>query len=220
MAEHGPDRIAAARTPRHSPPRRPEKAPVTGPDKSGPDGFGPDDGPDDGHHNGPDDGPALIPGESRLAEWRPVFALFLRRLLVTSGLTALALCAAALTMIGPQGPLWAWALALPLAMALAVFLFDDFEEWPRRRGDRWTLTDRRLIYRDASGVSAPWALPLERIERMRPWMGWALRLRLVNGQTLVLSYLPEIAAVRARIAAARDALNPSAAPPPAEEDRP
>lgn len=144
----------------------------------------------------PDEDTGLHLGETLLAEWRPAFGVFLRKLLVVGALTALLLGAAGMSM---SQNVWLWIASFPLAMAAYIFVFDDYDEWPRRRHDRWLLTDRRLVYRHGRDAGQNRAVELTEIARIRPWMSWALRVRLRNRQTLLLSYLPEIGTVRAAL---------------------
>lgn len=143
-------------------------------------------------------------GEALLAEWRPEFRVFLRKLLVVGAVTTVILGGIG-GLFGQREDLLIWIASFPVVMAFYIFIFDDYDEWPRRRDDRWLLTNRRLLYRNTGDDTRNSEIALTDIVRIRPWMTWTLRVRLSNGQAIVLSFLPDGRAVRAALQSAVDA---------------
>lgn len=141
---------------------------------------------------------ALLKSNERLQqEWRPEFRIFLRKLLALGLVTALMLGGVSYAF----GSLL-WMLSLPLFML--AFMFDDLREWRLRRADRWLLTNQRLIFINPDEETATMAIDLQQIARIRQWMWWALSLKLSNGQSITLMFLPQLDDVCAAIQTARD----------------
>ncbi|MEQ9694169.1 hypothetical protein [Shimia sp. SDUM112013] len=142
-------------------------------------------------------------GERLLADWRPEFGLFAGKLLLVAGLTLL--------MFGPlivTYSFWAWLVSALGSLVIYVFLFDDHLEWIRRRDDVWLLTDQRLIFANSDAENSPAYIELAEITRIRRWMWWAVHLRLDNGMTVQLKYLPNSKHIQSSIRSARDARTP------------
>jgi len=141
---------------------------------------------------------ALQKGETVLATWRPSLRVFLKKLLAVTVLTTL--------LLSPLG--WTFdpvvlLIGVPLLLVAYALVFDDYTEWMRRRTDRWQLTNRRLILANDFEANPPVSVPLHHIKAVRPWLGWALRVDLANGQTTVMSFLPGPKQVREQILGAR-----------------
>jgi len=142
----------------------------------------------------------IQPGETVLESWTPAFALFLHKLLAVGLLTGLIL-----SPFGYQAGFWSWIVGLPIAVLAYMVAFDDFAEWRRRRHDRWILTDRRLVYENPDDSLGHGSVYLNDIVSIRRVMTWALRLKQSSRQTVVMKFLPDPGAVRARIERARAA---------------
>ncbi len=143
---------------------------------------------------------ALRRGEKLIAEWRPSLTVFLRKLVFVAFVTAVLLGA-----VGYQYGLLFWLAGLPLTMAVYMLIFDDYTEWVRRRGDIWRLTNQRLMLFDTSESGSPASVDLADIKVVRRWMWWAVKVRMSNGQTTTMSFLPDQAKMRAAVLTARDA---------------
>ncbi|MCA0871798.1 hypothetical protein LCL97_13250 [Seohaeicola saemankumensis] len=142
-------------------------------------------------------------GETLLAEWRPDFRVFARKLLFVGAITALILGGFG-GAFGGRDDLFFWIASFPLVMAIYIFVFGDYDEWPRRRDDCWLLTNDRLIFRNTRDDTQNADVDLCDILRIRPWMGWALRVRLESRQAIVMAFLPDGKSVRATLQAAVD----------------
>ena len=138
--------------------------------------------------------------ETTIAEWRPSFMIFLRKLLFVAILTTLALGVFAI-----QYGVLIWLIGLPTGLAVYLVIFDDHTEWLRRRKDVWLLTDQRLILTDSFESEPPAYVDLAEIEEISTWTGWAVKLRLINGQSTTMSFLRNADDVRRQILAARAA---------------
>ena len=141
---------------------------------------------------------ALEQGEAIIATWRPSLRVFLKKLLAVTLLTTLLL-----SPIGYSFDLRVLLIGVPLTLVAYALVFDDYTEWMRRRTDRWQLTNRRLILANDFEANPPVSVPLHHIKDVRPWLGWALRVDLANGQTTVMSFLPGLNRVRQQILSAR-----------------
>ncbi|MCP3970570.1 MAG: hypothetical protein GY717_09690 [Rhodobacteraceae bacterium] len=128
-----------------------------------------------------------------------MFRLYLSKVLFVAFLTTVFLGG-----IGTGQPFWYWpVLALP-AMAIYLFVFDDYLEWYRHKGERWLLTDQRLLHAGSDALEGRADLDLRRTRRIRRWMWWSLVLRLEDGRAITIKFLPDRRAVRDRIVQARD----------------
>lgn len=147
----------------------------------------------------------MIPGETLLQTWHPNLRIFLRKLLWVGFLTALFLGSGAL-LSGRSTTeiLLFWIISTPAAMAFYIFIFGDYDEWFRRRDERWVLTNLRLTFIAPNSNPEPMSVDLADITRIQGWMWWSLRIRLINGQKLTMDYLPNRADIRRSILAARD----------------
>ncbi|KMW58174.1 hypothetical protein AIOL_003145 [Candidatus Rhodobacter oscarellae] len=151
--------------------------------------------------------PELRPGETLLAEWRPVLGIYIGRVVFIASIWML--------IAGGLGghfselahaPYFALA-AFGLSLAHQVIAYEDGSEWLRRRGDLWRLTSERLIYEnDRDAERAPVSVELVEIRRARAWMFWAVRVQFNDGQTTMLQFLPRARQVRDQIACALNAL--------------
>lgn len=147
----------------------------------------------------------FAPGESLLQTWQPHLLIFLRKLLWVGFLTTVFLGSGSLFLgWGILKTLLVWLATLPAAMAFYIFIFGDYEEWFRRRGERWVLTTQRLIFFGPDSGPEPISVPLTDIKSIGNWMWWTLRLNRGNGQRMTLDYLPNRAEIKTSILAARD----------------
>lgn len=137
------------------------------------------------------------PDEKLVQEWRPEFRVFLRKLFALGLITALMLAAVSYAFAEPL-----WMLSLPLFMV--AFMFDDFREWRQRRHDRWLLTNHRLIFINPDEDTAEMSIDLQQIAQVRQWMWWAISLKLINGQSTTLMFLPQLGDIRHAIQSACD----------------
>lgn len=142
----------------------------------------------------------LMPGETLLAHWAPSFAIYLRREAVVVGLTALGFVPAIWAIGDPR----AW-VALPLVVLVDLFLFDTLGDWQRSRRMRWLLTDRRVIQVDTLDPTETRSIAIPRIARLRRLLFWRLYVVDEERQIITLSYVPDLAALRDRLAEAREA---------------
>jgi len=144
----------------------------------------------------------LKDGEVALQSWRPQLRIFLRKLAFVGGLTSLVFGG----VYFPDSALeWALTvLTLPLSAMLYVFLFDDYQEWFKRRNDIWTLTNLRLLYLNTDQSMEPSQFYLSEIKRIKGWMWWTLRVKLVDGRAFRIDYLPDRKLACAAILSARD----------------
>lgn len=142
---------------------------------------------------------ALLPGERLLASWQPQLQLFAHRALLLSFVTALALASLGyLTWLQ-------WLIAVPVFTVIFVVIFDDVSTWFRHRHDRWHLTDRRLIYERLDAPEENAAVALDKIDWLRPWAWWALRIGFVAGTATTMQFVPRPRDIRARILDAKAA---------------
>ncbi len=140
----------------------------------------------------------LQKGETVIATWRPSLRVFLKKLLAVTVVTTLLL-----SPIGYSFDLRIFLIGIALTLVAYALVFDDYTEWMRRRTDRWQLTNRRLILANDYEADPPVSVPLHHIKGVRPWLGWALRVDLANGQTTVMSFLPGLKRVQQQILSAR-----------------
>lgn len=143
-------------------------------------------------------------GEVLLAEWRPEFRIFARKLITVGVITALVLGGFG-GVFGGKQDIFFWVATFPLVMVVYIFVFGDYDEWPRRRDDRWLLTNDRLIFRNISDETQNADVSLHDIVRIRLWMTWALRVRLDNRRAIVLAFLPDTGSIRKTLQTAVDA---------------
>jgi hypothetical protein len=142
---------------------------------------------------------ALRRNETVVAEWRPSLRIFLRKMVFVAFVTAVLLGG-----VGYQYGLLFWLAGLPLAMAVYMLIFDDYTEWVRRRGDIWRLTNQRLMLFGTSESEGPASVDLTDIRDVQHWMWWAIKVKMSNGQTTTMSFLPDLESVRAKLLDMRD----------------
>lgn len=142
----------------------------------------------------------LHDGETVLHGWQPNLALFAQRALLLGFVTALGL-AGFITIRW-----WHWLIELPLLTLLYIFIFDDHTTWFRHRGDRWFLTNLRLIYESTDSPEENAAIQLPEITWMKPWFWWSLRLGFGSGTSTAIRFIRDPRGARKRIDAARAAL--------------
>ncbi len=135
--------------------------------------------------------------EAVLAEWRPQFRVFLRKLLIVGALTALGLGGLSFGLDS-----LITLLSFPLFMLIYIFLFDDYAEWPKRRDELWVLTNQRLLCSNPMGDEPLAWIHLEDIHRVGGWVPWALTVTLDNRQKVVVSFLADRLNVRDQIRSA------------------
>lgn len=141
----------------------------------------------------------LKSNEKLVQEWHPEFRVFLRKMFVLGAVTTLFLGGVSYS----YGVL-IWLLSIPIFMLAYVFLFDDYVEWRQRRHDRWLLTNQRLIFLNPDDESGVVSVDLSQVVTIKKWMWWALRIKLGNGQTVMLMFLPQLDDIRTAILSARD----------------
>lgn len=146
----------------------------------------------------------LAPDERLLAEWRPSARVFWRKFVFWGVVSALIFFAGA---AGFGVPLPVFLIGFPLCVVAFMFVFGDYQDWLLRRNDRWLLTDRRLIFRNAAGEHG--SVDLNRIEQSRVGL-WALTLRLTDRQAVTMPYLPDRTEVRDCILETRDRMKGTA----------
>lgn len=135
--------------------------------------------------------------EKLLQEWRPKFRIFLRKLYAIAFGTGLLLAAVSYAYAELL-----WMLALPFF--LVAYLFDDYREWRQRRHDRWLLTNQQLIFLNSDEDTETLAVDLQQIDRIRKWMWWGLKLKMANGQTFTMMFLPQLNDIQSAILSAQD----------------
>lgn len=140
-------------------------------------------------------------GERLLGAWRPQWALFLQRAVLLSFVTALVLASLGYLT------LWQWLVAVPVFTLIFMVVFDDFSTWFRHRGERWFLTDRRLIFETRDAPEENSAVPLGAIEWLKPWFWWSLRMGFDGGTATAMRFVARPKDIRARILDARDNLH-------------
>jgi hypothetical protein len=147
----------------------------------------------------------LHDGETVLHGWRPNLAVFAQRALLLGFVTALGLSGFGFIAW------WQWLIAMPLLSLTYIFVFDDHTTWFRHRGDRWILTNMRLIYESSDSPEENAAIQLPDIIWMKPWFWWSLRLGFEGGTSTAIRFIRDPRGARKRIAAARTALTGGAA---------
>lgn len=140
----------------------------------------------------------LREGEAILASWRPQWPLFVQRALILSFVTALVLASLGYLT------LWQWLIAVPVFTLLFLVIFDDLAAWFRHRNEIWWLTNQRLIFEPTDDKDDTTSVDLDRIEWMRPWFWWSLRIGMEGGMSTVMRYVARPGAIRARIEAAKE----------------
>lgn len=156
----------------------------------------------------------LRTGEAAITTFRPSRRAFLYRTLTLSLITGLGFFVVVAGLI-----LWLETtedLITPLLQAtpfviplfILLFLFEDWTKWRRHRGERWHLTNLRLIYENADRPEADAHMALGEIEGLRRVLWWHLRLDIHNGQSAVMAYMARPGATRDQITQARAALKP------------
>ncbi|MDU8928491.1 hypothetical protein RXV86_13960 [Alisedimentitalea sp. MJ-SS2] len=103
-----------------------------------------------------------------------------------------------------------WLIAVPCFTVIFLIVFDDITTWFRHRNDRWHLTNRRLIYERVGAPEEDAAVPLARIEWMRPWLWWALQLGFEGGTSTAMRFVSRPREIQSEIEAAQKALHPDA----------
>ena len=135
----------------------------------------------------------LNPDETLVAQWRPRVGIYLSKILFIAAIWAL--------ITGPiKFPTpWVWLATVGASLVIYLVMFDDFQEWFRHRKDQWTLTNQRLIFFNATSLDTPVSLDLCYITKIRLWMFWAVHIRISNGQTTTLTFVPNRTEIRDKI---------------------
>lgn len=142
----------------------------------------------------------LLEGEQTLAIWRPSFWRFAQQFVIVGALTSLLL---GFTDVA-QTPLQ-WAALFFGSIFFWGFIFDDWKTWLARRGDLWVLTDSRLIYHNPAEAVEAVGLRLDQITGLSRWPYLTLRVKMADGQKVLMRFLPQPREIRARIWAEREA---------------
>ena len=141
----------------------------------------------------------ILDDEAVLAKWRPSLLIFLSKIGAISLIATLALAPVVL---------WQWSprelLLLPILVVLYFVAFDDVDEWLRRRADRWTLTDLRLIRENPKDPNSPATIMLNEIRSIRALGWWSLSIDIGTGWSKAIKYVRNPSRVRERILSARD----------------
>lgn len=140
----------------------------------------------------------LHPDEDLIAVWKPAFALFLRKLVVVSLLTAVVLGQLIFSFTDLSG-IVSWAISILVSAALYAFLFDDLFEWRQRRDDHWVLTNWRLLFVNPTEEAEPNSLSLAECDTASGWMWWSVRMRLLPRGAMILPFMQDRKAVAEKI---------------------
>jgi len=141
----------------------------------------------------------LLSGERLLTGWRPTLQLFAHRAILLSFITALALASLGyLTLVQ-------WLIAVPVFTVIFVVVFDDLSTWFRHRNDRWFLTNMRLIYERVGAPEENAAISLDKIDWLRPWAWWGLRIGFTVGTATTMQFVHRPRDIRTRILDAKAA---------------
>lgn len=76
-----------------------------------------------------------------------------------------------------------------------MFILDDFGGWLRVRQDRWTITNQRILMYQPNSTEGG-ELYWNQIQSVHNHFFWSLTLKLSNGQTVIMSYVPKRDALR------------------------
>ena len=142
----------------------------------------------------------ILEDETVLAKWRPNLLVFLSKIGAISLIAILVLAPLVLWLWSPRE-----LLLLPILVVLYFLVFDDVDEWLRRRADRWTLTDLRLIRENPKDPNSPATIMLNEIRSFRALGWWSLSIDVGTGRPKAIKYVRNLSNVRERIVSARDA---------------
>ena len=134
--------------------------------------------------------------------WRPSGKVFLKRAFLASLITAFLLSGGALFLVllafDLRGAVIALGL-LGLSALFYMFIFDEWQNWNRHRGDEWRLTDTAIGFRNTDDSLAFSDLPLTDVKSIKRAFWRGIRIRMTNGRAFHISYLPEAPAVLAAL---------------------
>lgn len=145
-----------------------------------------------------------LEGEKLLADWRPHIGVFFCKVLFISFIEVMVLSPFSLKYgLLSWASFLSWLVFMGTAILAYIFWFEEHVEWHRRRDEVWILTDKRLIFLNPED-NTPVGINLIDIVRVKRFLWWALNVRLSNGTTTTMKYLPNSKHVRQTIRAARD----------------
>ncbi len=128
-----------------------------------------------------------------IAQWTPSKRVFLSRSVFVGLLTFGFIGCFALLM---GLPVVVTPLILLISVAYYIFVFDDFVLWNQHRNEIWRLSQSNLALVEKNHPDQTAALPLDRIVKIRRWFWWSLTVRLTNGTSVEMNYLPRSGNVR------------------------
>lgn len=143
-----------------------------------------------------DDHTAAFP--DKLAEFRPAFAVFVRRTLIV-GLVTLAVFA----VIGAATGIWQILYVAPVLAVAYIFAFDDLQKWRNASTEVWTLTPDTLIHMGPEGEAH---IPLAEITDGWTRFGWTVIVQLHSGLRVEMQYLRKPQLVITQILNTRNAM--------------
>jgi len=141
---------------------------------------------------------ALVDREKIVAVWRPSFWRFAQQFVLVGAVTSLFLGFTGLALTPLQ-----WVGVLVGSIFFWGFVFDDWKTWLARRGDLWVLSELRLIYFNPDESATPASLRLDQISGLSRWPFLTLRVKMTNGEKVLMRFLAKPTEVRGRILAER-----------------
>lgn len=137
--------------------------------------------------------------EPDIPGWGPSPAVFLRRVVLTSAVTFVALSLMGIAFAAYSALPYIWAVLVALALTLG-FVFDDVVRWRSVHSDRWQIQDRHLIHDGDEGRAQ---IPLSEITTISTQFGSRVILKLASGQRIAMRYLAHAETIANQIEAAR-----------------
>ncbi len=158
----------------------------------------------------------LLDDEAFLETWQPDFWTFLKRAILLGILSSTIFAPFSIlhlpSLFALEGLNIFLAMLIFVALGLifaliALFIFDDHTNWLRHRSDIWHLTSFRLIYENEDQPEQNATINLHDIDAVKrqPWR--SLRVRLFNGQNVMMKYFASPKAVQKSILDAKAAID-------------
>ena len=149
-----------------------------------------------------------------IQEFRPEFRVYVIRIVIIAAAWAVPLAAGTVystivsllggDIIVPLLLLVPATLGTFLVSLLYMYLFNELAGWGRAKTALWELHPDRLVLTNDDGMQS---LPLQNIASAHRHFWWSVRFRLINGQAVLMEYIPNnadvVAIFRTAISAAK-----------------
>lgn len=137
-----------------------------------------------------------------IAQWTPSKRVFLSRSIFV-GLLTFGFFSEFAVLLGVNATVT--PLVLVISVVFYIFVFDDFTLWNQHRNETWALSASQLVLTEKDQPNDTAALPLEQIAKIRRWFWWSLTVKLANGTSVEMNYLPRSGRIQKAIQDAKKA---------------